>query len=185
VKTLTINIPTFNRNAFCIDCISSLINSYKKLKEEKNIDISDCISINIFDNNNDRNLEFLLKYHFSSLTFIKYIYNNGNIGSQKNIKQCYLESVSDYVYVLGDDDKVEIIFFEYIYKILNSSNYYPLIYLNSYGYDNNKLKAPYSIFKKYEIDSLRLIDKLNIKLTFISSIILHKNEINKLESSLV
>lgn len=187
IKTLSIQIPTFNRNNYLIECLESLIESIKYFKKNNlSLDIEKFISINIFDNNNNDTLRILLKSYLEIYPFINYRYNGGNIGSDRNIIQCYNLCAADYCHVLGDDDSVNIAYIQDIYFAINSGEDYAMIYLKAYSYRKNKFILPNIFFQKNkEYNSYEFLEKLNIKLTFISSLVLKKDyQFNNYENNL-
>ncbi len=92
--TLTIAIPTFNRNAI-------LFHNLKHLLPQ----IGKNVNILIIDNCSDIKVEDYLEKKFKiHQNKIKIIRNPVNIGGDANILRCIELCESDYIWILGDDD---------------------------------------------------------------------------------
>ena len=94
---LTIAIPTYNRAPFLDQTLGQL---HREL-----LLLEDCyIEILVSDNRSEDHTQEILKKHGASGLRMHVIKNRSNIGSDKNIAQCFNEAIGDYVLILGDDD---------------------------------------------------------------------------------
>ncbi len=94
---LTIAIPTFNRNTILYDNISILLPQ-----------LTENCKLVIIDNNSDipvkDTISDLVKYQ--AAVEIDIVTNRINIGANPNILRCFEVCDSEWIWVLGDDDKV-------------------------------------------------------------------------------
>ncbi len=170
---LKIAIPTFNRNEFLVKCLNSLVvarNNYF------NGGIQNDVTIYIYDNNVNLDLEKIVAEYRNILPNLNYIHNGINIGVERNVAQCY--SVVDscrFVHALGDDDAVHPSYFSVVMPVLKKYLEAPpaVVYLNAYGKDYDRhippMQITYNQFNHYKCNDF--IEKFNVKLTFISSLI--------------
>jgi hypothetical protein len=141
-----------------------------------NVNVEKFIKINIFDNNNENVLQNLLSEYIEKYPYIYHVFNGGNIGSDANIAKCYKYCSSDYCHVLGDDDAVNKEYIEDIYNAINSGREYGFVFLKTYSYSRQKFRLPNNLFSRSkEFSNLEILEKFNIKLTFISSIVIRNN----------
>jgi glycosyltransferase involved in cell wall biosynthesis len=91
--TLTIAIPTFNRNAILLENLKHLLPQLTKH-----------VDILIIDNCSDVDVENYLKQNKIFDNRIKIVRNTVNIGGNANILRCIEHCKSDYIWILGDDD---------------------------------------------------------------------------------
>jgi glycosyltransferase involved in cell wall biosynthesis len=92
-QTLTIAIPTFNRNAILLANLKHLLPQLTKH-----------VDILIIDNCSDVEVENYLKQNKIYDNKIKIVRNTVNIGGNANVLRCIEHCKSDYIWILGDDD---------------------------------------------------------------------------------
>lgn len=94
---LTIAIPTWNRASYL-----------KPNIEQLQAEISQCdegmVELLISDNHSEDETESVVRDAQARGVAINYIRNHENIGSDRNIAQCFNRAQGDYVWILGDDD---------------------------------------------------------------------------------
>ncbi len=94
MKLLTIVIPTYNRN----NKVLELLELFKKLNFET--------EIIVIDNNSDIPLaKFLNEKKFELLPNIQIIRNKGNVGLGGNIIMSFMNCGTEWMWLLGDDDR--------------------------------------------------------------------------------
>jgi glycosyltransferase involved in cell wall biosynthesis len=94
---LTIAIPTWNRVAYLEQCLTRLHD------EAASVD-PDALEILVCDNaSSDATPDILHRFENAGLR-LKVIRNSENIGSDRNIAQCFNQARGDYILILGDDD---------------------------------------------------------------------------------
>jgi glycosyltransferase involved in cell wall biosynthesis len=170
---LTIAIPTYNR-ATCLDLGLSQI--FKQLnRDEPSVEI-------LISNNNstDDTEEIVDKYILSGHT-ITYIKNDNNIGSDRNLLQCFNKARGKYVWIMGDDDVLLDGSLVKILRILGTGDY-GLIYLNSYGFiDDYIAEQPHIRLQGHTVysDVNKFISKSNYFMSFISVNIVNKKRVDE------
>jgi len=134
---LSIAIPTFNRYKYLKELIEQLLFQYQKIDKLK-------IEILIVDNaSTDETRNYLTE--ISSTDFF-YYRNQKNIGADANFIECVKKSKGNYVWLLGDDEKLENNALKTIIEILEKDNPSLIITLDK-GYKN---KAIYNLkYKNY------------------------------------
>jgi abequosyltransferase len=122
---LTIAIPTWNRARF-------LEVSLKQLS----LEAMSCTEIEILvsDNASSDNTEVVVQRAIQSGLQIRYIRNAENIGSDKNIAQCFNMALGRYVQIMGDDDVLLDGVLVKILSILREISPKVLL-LRTYGFD--------------------------------------------------
>lgn len=169
---LQISIPTFNRNL----CLHKLLSSIETAYSYSRIaDLSSMINISIYDNNNDYESSSIADAFKPRLPNLKYYHNGGNIGADLNIKQCYIVDESKFVHVIADDDLVDRGYFNRLIPTLinaRTMNSISLLFLPAFGFDDDFFIKPYGFSAPYHMDSKRMVEKFNVKLTFISSLVI-------------
>lgn len=93
---LSITIPTYNRSSWLNLCLEQLLPQVKAHSDEVEVIISDNCSP-------DDTKEVVKKFLDSEFKF-HYVRNSQNIGSDRNISQCFNLAQGRYVLILGDDD---------------------------------------------------------------------------------
>ncbi|MCX8503201.1 MAG: glycosyltransferase family 2 protein [Beijerinckiaceae bacterium] len=97
IPVLTIAIPTWNRAVYLERCLS-------RIHDEATIIDLGSIEILVCDNSSfDATSEILQQFVQIGLC-LRIIRNSENIGSDRNIAQCFNEARGEYVLILGDDD---------------------------------------------------------------------------------
>lgn len=91
---ITVAIPTYNRSAHLKDRLGELV---PQLREG--------VSLCIYDNGStDSTPEVAGKY--ASTVGLKYFRSETNMGMSRNIMRCFEQTRDDWIWVLGDDDRV-------------------------------------------------------------------------------
>ena len=168
-KLLTIAIPTYNRAAYlnmCLSHITQQLCGYESLVE---IIVSDNCS-------GDNTPEVAHSYYNDSIN-LKYIRNDDNIGADRNFAQCFSLATGKYVLIFGDDDILLDGALAKIIAILQKGDY-GMVYLNSYGFQNDYLaEAP--VNRKKEIvycqSTEQYLQKVHYWMTFASGNICNKS----------
>lgn len=96
--TLSIAIPTYNRDFY----LKNLLDSILKQIETDNA-LLEKVAVFVYDNDSKDETYKVVK---SSRLGVKYKKNNTNIGVNSNIFQAYTMPLSDYIWVVGDDETI-------------------------------------------------------------------------------
>ena len=129
--SLNIAIPTYERNTLLVECLESIREALNHSPETL------LVRVSIFDNSLSNTPEDLLSY-ISGLYWCSYQRNKENIGSDRNILQCLSLKTSQYIMVLGDDDRLMPDALVHIAKLLN---YRPdILVLKAFGFSKDYLK---------------------------------------------
>lgn len=166
-KLLTIAIPTFNRSKFLNILLESI---YIQL-----IGKFYSVEVIVYDNNSDDSTSLVvLDWKIKGLPVI-YKKNNFNVGSDRNIMKAFLNSLSRYVWVVGDDDVLLPNSIESIISIVNCENP-ALIYLNCHAFSGSFSFRDKEISKVSYITLTKenFLKKTNINLTFITAVVINR-----------
>ncbi len=165
---LTIAIPTFNRSPFLQLNLEQLSNEIKLCPH-------DTIELLVSDNASIDETEYIVESAQKLGMSINYIKNVTNIGSDANIAQCFNMARGRYVLILGDDDLLVDGVLHSLLECLKNQQY-GVVFLKSYGYDNDFRKESPGGVWDYKIynDSEQFIEKVAHLVTLISGCIINK-----------
>jgi len=172
-KLLSISIPTYNRAGYLDLCLSQIC---KQLHGNE----SD-VELLVSNNNSTDDTESIVQKYILQGFAINYVKNDENIGSEKNVVQCYKRATGKYVLIFCDDD---VFLDDSIMKILNvlKGGEYGVVYLNSYMYTNNyETERPATKTTKISIldDKAEFVHKVSFWVTFASGNIVNKSFVDK------
>lgn len=175
---LTIYIPTFNRK----ECLSRLLNLL--FNEIDSIDgCSHIIKIHVSDNcSNDGTHELLQSFE---RPYFKFSTLKENIGGDGNIRNSLNLCTTKFLWVLGDDDFPMPGVISFIINTLRLSDP-KLLYLPARWSRNPQTILPHrNLLNRIaiQLDSVRFIKRVNVKITFISSFIFNFYELKKSKNS--
>ncbi|MBD2778273.1 glycosyltransferase family 2 protein [Iningainema tapete] len=123
-KLLTIAIPTFNRAQFLDQQLTWLCKAIKGYESECEILISDNCST-------DNTQEVIKKWQPTfSLTTFQLNRHSNNIGLMSNLAYCLSAATSKYVWVIGDDDPIQVQTLGYVVNNLKQHPDLSLLILN-------------------------------------------------------
>ncbi|KAF0835964.1 glycosyltransferase involved in cell wall biosynthesis [Methylovorus glucosotrophus] len=166
---LSITIPTFNRANYL------KLNLEQLLSELKDIDPA-LVEIVVSDNASSDNTEEVAKSFIGKLQNYRYIRNAENIGSDKNIAQCYSIANGTYVVALGDDD---LLINGAVKWIINEvkRNTYGVICIRPFGYDNDFInECPPSFGHSVSFkDTAKFLSKIGPLAALISACVINKS----------
>lgn len=95
-KLLTIAIPTYNRARF----LERLLRSIQPQLEE----FQSLVEVLIVDNASGDDTNKVVRPFLDTGLPFRYIGNQSNIGMDANIRKCFIEATTEYVWIFGDDD---------------------------------------------------------------------------------
>ncbi len=175
-KLLTIAIPTKNRHAYIEENLKSLNTQYSKFKEQIEIIVSD-------NSNNNLTKEIVEKYNKLNLNII-YKKNSQDIGSDRNIAECFNMAKGKYIHIIGDDDLYCSNSLKKIIKII-STDTYGSIFLRPYGFTNNyKLEYPsITIGKNKILNCDNFLLKIATQITLLSAHVINKSLIKDIDAN--
>lgn len=167
---LAILIPTFNR-ADCLDLNLTALKNQITSQMYSNVEV-------IVANNGstDHTADVLKKYN--DLPYLKVLTNESNIGAENNFLKLIENSVSEYVWLFGDD---EAHIQGSIVKVLSLLNKYPdvgLIHITPVGHFtlaefNYEMKNPSPSLEVF-YDKNKFLTKVSYNISFISSHIFNR-----------
>lgn len=127
MKKLTIAIPTYNRK----EAITSKVNEISTYISNHNL--SEQIELLIVDNCSSKyNIYEILKNR-KDTSFINVQKNSGNIGAGSNFLRCLELANSEYVWLLGDDEILDLSYLENLLSTLQNKDCYLLPHNESYA----------------------------------------------------
>lgn len=175
---LNISVPTFNRPDFLLKCLNSIRDAVLNLEMEDR----SLVSVFISDNSSTD----LSKHVAESLFFkdlrIVYKKNSDNIGSDRNIAQCYLYDQAKFVMILGDDDFLSKNSLKILMPLLKKGDY-SIYFLRAYGLTTNELDSRDEFVRTMRVfNSMKeVVLERNIDLTFISIMIFKRSDYTEKE----
>lgn len=159
-EILTICIPTYNRAELLNITLRKLIDVVNDFKCE--IIVSDNASID--------NTKEIVETHKKYYSKLKYFLQPKNVGYDRNVANCYENSKSEYVWILGDSNEISKDDFNYILEILEKRSYHGII-VNS---ENRIKNVPSKVFN----DSSILLSEIGWHMTLLSSIIMPRKYVS-------
>ena len=174
---LSIAIPTFNRAAWLQLCLTQLV---PQLAAAGN-----GVEVTVYDNDSPDSTQEVAQSFIAQGLPLSYFRNVENIGSDRNIAQCFNLAKGRYVLILGDDDVLLDGALQKIMALLGTGDY-GAIFVNAYGYDIDFLKEqPIQFFagKKIYRDANEFIKKCFVRATFISSLLINKSSCRDLDAN--
>lgn len=167
---LTIAIPTFNRAAELMVCLSRIVEEIDGLS----IDQRSLVNVYVSDNaSTDGTSEVLAKFKSRGLVELKFSRNSANLGPDINIASCYDFADSSYVWVFGDDD---VLIAGSLRKVLHvlAKKEIDILYVNNYWFEGDYAER-LAVSKKQRVfefeQPLAFVRRTNVMLTFISGLV--------------
>lgn len=111
---MTISIPTWNRSVYLKDLLDQLIEQVRDFQLEPHIEIL------VSNNDSSDDTEAIVLVLREQHSFIKYHRNPENIGAKSNVIRSMEMAESDFVMVLGDDDRIRYDCLKEILFLLNT-----------------------------------------------------------------
>lgn len=174
-KLLTIAIPTWNRARYLEIALSQLTREKHNLTE---------VEILVSDNASTDDTSDVVSQAVATGLAIRYLRNEKNIGSDRNIAQAFNESSGQYVVIMGDDDVlVDGILAQLIYHLTVEKP--SVVFLRSYGFNSDfKTESPGSkgewlSYKSAEAFLLRA----GAQITLISACVVNKKLISPIDAN--
>lgn len=174
---LSIAIPTHNRSIWLNLCLAKLLPQLAS--------IGSAVEVTIHDNASPDNTTKIVQSYIDQGFSLRYIRNDENIGSDKNIAQCFNLAKGRYVLILGDDDIFLDGALQKIMTLLEAGDF-GAVFLNAYGYDSDFLKerpSQFFVSQKVYRNANEFIKKCFIRATFISSLIINKSSYRDLDAN--
>lgn len=170
---LSICVPTYNRGNMLKQCLQSILsaeNLVEKLKEEN-------VEILISDNASVDNTQIIISEFKKTYPQIRYHRNQINIGGEKNFYLLAQMAKGEFIWILGDDDKVTTDSIQIILDHINGG--YNMLITNYSIWSNDfleRIKRDALVFNKSVfIDANELMKCFGIHLGYISSVIIKRS----------
>lgn len=166
---LSIAIPTYNRALWLQLCLAQLLPQVAA--------VGNSVEVTIYDNASPDNTPQVVQSFIEQGFSLSYIRNAENIGSDRNIAQCFNLACGKYVLILGDDDVFLDGALQKIMALLGNGNY-GAVFVSAYGYNGDFIKE-----KPLQMDLPPLlfcdmdpfVKKCSTNAAFISSIIINRS----------
>jgi abequosyltransferase len=147
--------------------------------------IGNTVEVTVYDNASPDNTTKIVQSYIDQGFSLSYLRSDENIGSDRNIAQCFNLAKGRYVLILGDDDVFLDGSLQKIMTLLSSGEY-GAVFVSAYGYDIDFVKEqPTQFFlgQKVYRDANEFIKKCFIRATFISSLIINKSSCRDLDAN--
>lgn len=174
---LSIAIPTYNRAEWLQLCLSKLLPQV--------LAIGNSVEVTVYDNASPDDTYKVAQAFIDRKFPLSYYRNDKNIGSDKNIAQCFNRAKGRYVLILGDDDVFLDGSLQKIMSLLDGDDF-GAAFVRAYGYDKDYLEErPKQVFCRSKIysDANQFIKQCFIGATFISSLIINKSSLPGLDAN--
>ncbi|WP_020168555.1 MULTISPECIES: glycosyltransferase family 2 protein [Methylotenera] len=174
---LSIAIPTYNRANWLKLCLDELLPQV--------IAVGNNVDVTVYDNASPDNTAEVVQTYLDSGLSLNYVRNAENIGSDRNIAQCFNFAKGRYVLILGDDDVVLEGALRKLTDLLSAGNY-GAVFISAYGYNNNfkKEKPKQSVVKPLAFESNNaFVEKCATNAAFISSLVINRNSMMGIDAN--
>ena len=175
MKKLGIVLPTYNRSRYALECVELLLPQLLRNRE--------AVSLLITDNASPDDTEKMLRpFSVQYPELITYIKQAENIGPHANFYYGIKHIDAEYIYLLGDDDKVSPFFAETILLLIHANPKVGMIHfnylegaksLNNIKVHRAEIKSQ-SLCKHYHSGS-EFIKEMLVSPSFISSNVFRKD----------
>ena len=174
---LTIAIPTFNRGTYLDVALNQIYGELLSLEHTY-------IEIIVSNNSSTDDTRLIVSQHERIGLKLRYIENDRNIGSDKNIAQCFNEAKGDYVLILGDDDLIVDGALKLLINQLKEKRF-GVVCLRSYGFNNDfKKELPFSkLHDEIYTNAGKFLTKISPLMTLISGCVIQKNLLRLIDAN--
>ncbi|AJD33048.1 glycosyltransferase [Clostridium sporogenes] len=160
---VTIGVITYNRSNYLDKCLKAIFDQ---------IGNDNLFEILISDNNSTDDTKLVVDKYKSKYSNLKYYKNKNNVGAMKNIHKALERAAGEFIVVHGDDDYLSYLS---LYKLVD------MIYKNRdcsvmYMLPSNE---DFNIYNGIGINEY--IEKVSFMSTFMSGVVLKKNDFAKIE----
>ncbi len=164
---LTIAVPTYNRAGYLDLCLENLI---AQAREH-----GDTVEVVVSDNASEDGTQSVVGRYRSAWPALRAVRNKENIGSDRNIAQCFALARGRYALIFGDDDVLLPGALGRILAVLKNGEH-GVVFLKPYGYDDDFIREhPRTLRTGYAtMDSERFVRRVHVYCTFISANIINK-----------
>jgi len=131
MKKLTIAIPTYNRKDYILNKVENISKFVQENTLENNIELL------VVDNSSTNYDIYELLKNYKKLGFVKIQRNCANIGAGANFLKCIEFSNSEYVWLLGDDEILNIVLLNQLLNELKKKDCYMIPHNDSYAKHSN------------------------------------------------
>lgn len=173
---LSIAIPTYNRAKWLKICLEQLLPQVNA--------IGNSVEVTVYDNASPDNTSQVVQSFLDQGFPLSYRRNNENIGSDRNIAQCFNIAQGQYVLILGDDDLfVDGGLADLLSKLRTLE--YGVVCLKPYGFNDdfrNEYPGKYGSDRLYESAGLFLA-AIGPLMTLISGCVINKSLLPKVDAN--
>lgn len=172
---LSIAIPTYNRAQWLKLCLTQLLPQVAA--------VGDDVDVTVYDNASSDNTSEVAQSFIEQGYAFDYVRNTENIGSDRNIAQCFNFAKGHYVLILGDDDVLLDGTLLWLLERL-SRQQYGVVCMRPYGYEND-FRKEYPGGKGREqtfSDGSDFLAEIGPLVTFISACVINKRLLYKVDA---
>ena len=165
----SIAIPTYNRAQWLELCLTQLLPQVAAVGHD--------VEVTVYDNDSPDQTPKVVQSFVEQGYAFDYVRNTENIGSDRNIAQCFNLARGRYVLILGDDDVFLDGALHKIMALLRTGNY-GAVFVSAYGYNRNftKEKPCQVVLRPLVFHDMDLfVKKCSSNAAFISSIIINRS----------
>lgn len=166
---LSICVPTFNRSSCLKELLGSIFNSIHGFEEQVEIVVS--------DNHSNDSTRDVVKEFAARLPGVRYLQPPMPIPADENFRFAAQNASGRYLWICGDDDKLERTALGKIFPLLN--NGVEVLILNFSVWDKNLKKRISPSFYSLSTDAIfetpdSVMSYFGLRLSFISSVVMHR-----------
>lgn len=126
---LTVGIPTYNGSDYIRNCIESIVN---QLHQGDKYGVEILISDNASTDGTDKIVkQYIEKYPY----LFRYYRNRNNLGGDRNVDNIFKKARGNFVWLMGDDDRIMSGMFKYVLKKIISNREMSIFSVNARVYN--------------------------------------------------
>jgi abequosyltransferase len=171
-KLLTIAIPTYNRAHYLDLCLRQIARQYPAVHE--------AVEVLVSNNRSTDNTDDVVENYRDRLA-IRYFKNKENIGAERNLVQCFIQSSGKYILILSDDDLLLDGTLERLITYIRQEEY-GIVYINACSYKENFISerpTDLKIGRKQEYSDIKVfLKRIHYFFTFISGNVVNRSLID-------
>ena len=174
---LTIAIPSWNRARF-------LEGTLAQLRHEWTADLAEAVEVLVSDNCSPDDTRAVVAGSVRDGLPVRYVRNEENLGSDRNIAQCFNLARGQYVLILGDDDLPVDGALQELLEILERENF-GVVCVRTYGFNHDFRREHPGGGGRFErfADAGRFLQRIGPQMTLISACAINKSLLPEIDAN--